>query len=97
MAKVIHEAILAKLVELFNWSDPSDTHALLHVENAVINLRTDLSVAEKERDALRAELDELKRLLPDCEHFPSSKLLVENQQLRERVNRLEAQLAGEKS
>lgn len=39
-------ALTSDLVKLFNWSDPSPLHAVLHVENAVGNLRADLAVAQ---------------------------------------------------
>lgn len=64
------ESLMEKLVGLFGWTDTSPLHALLHVENAVRNLRSDLAVEEKaaaeceknwlklrdENDALKAKV-----------------------------------------
>lgn len=38
--------LLALLAKLFDWSDTSYLHAMLHIENAVKNLRADLAVAK---------------------------------------------------
>lgn len=44
------DALVAKLVEIFGWEDPSFLHAILHVENAVGALRSDCVVmAEREK------------------------------------------------
>jgi cell division protein FtsB len=59
--------ILSELVRLFNWSDNSALHAALHIRNAVLNARADLSVAnyklerlEEENKILRQEISTLK-------------------------------------
>jgi len=59
------DTLIRMLVSEFGWEDTSYLHAMMHVENAVRNLRTDLSVAVKERDgyklALKHTEDALKR------------------------------------
>ncbi len=56
--------LVKELNEVFGWSD-GYLHALLHIKNAVENLRADLAVArnevarlEADRDALKAKLEE---------------------------------------
>lgn len=49
------------LVRLFGWKDRSYVHAIMHIENAVNNLRADLSVEKR-------EVEKLKRLLGRCEN-----------------------------
>ena len=47
------EALTSTLVKLFEWDeDPSFLHAATHIENAVMNLRTNLSVTTRDRDRL---------------------------------------------
>ena len=55
------ETLLAQLARLFAWGDRSALHAIMHIDNAVLNLRTDLSVAEAERDALRERCERLAK------------------------------------
>ena len=38
-------SILDDLIDLFGWEDKTPLHAVLHVRNAVNNLRADLAVA----------------------------------------------------
>ncbi len=38
-----HRLIVYELAELFGWSDRTPLHALMHVKNAVLNLRADLA------------------------------------------------------
>ena len=44
-AEIQRDELVAELVGLFDWQDTSYLHALLHVKNAVLNLRADLGVA----------------------------------------------------
>ena len=39
----IHRLVIHELAELFDWSDRTPLHALMHVTNAVLNLRVDLA------------------------------------------------------
>jgi hypothetical protein len=52
------DGLARKLAQLFGWEDKSFTHAVMHVENAVNNLRADLAVAHR-------RIAELERMLPD--------------------------------
>jgi len=38
-----HRLVVRELAELFGWSDRTPLHALMHVKNAVLNLRADLA------------------------------------------------------
>ena len=50
------KALVDLLVRVFGWSDTSYAHAVMHVENAVNNLRADLAVLEcKFNEALRRQ------------------------------------------
>ncbi len=51
--------LLKELVELFQWSDASPLHAVLHIRNAVGNLRADLAV---ERHCVQRLETEVARL-----------------------------------
>lgn len=42
------ESMLKVLAELFGWEDKTYAHAVMHVENAVNNLRADLATAKSE-------------------------------------------------
>lgn len=59
-AELGRDELTAMLVKLFDWEDTSFMHAVLHVENAVLNQRADLSAetrraekAERERDGVQ--------------------------------------------
>ena len=56
------DSLVALLVKLFNWSDPSYAHAVMHVENAVYNLRSDLAVALSEVEQLRRREETVQSL-----------------------------------
>jgi hypothetical protein len=45
-----HEALVNELCNLFDWSDRSALHALMHVTNAVLGLRVDLTVERERRE-----------------------------------------------
>ncbi len=45
-----HEALVNELCDLFDWSDRSALHALMHVTNAVLGLRADLTVERERRE-----------------------------------------------
>ena len=54
-----YRLVVRELAELFGWSDRSPLHALMHVRNAVLNLRADLAtekVLRKKAEALVAAL-----------------------------------------
>jgi chromosome segregation ATPase len=57
---VSHEELLQELApilaRLFDWSDTSYVHAILHVENAVSNLQCDLKVEQAEVKRLKTRL-----------------------------------------
>lgn len=57
------DALVKVLADLFDWSDRSYLHAVMHVENAVRNLRADLSVAEQDAATLRRELADIDAAL----------------------------------
>lgn len=61
--RLIATNLVAELVRLFGWSDPSPLHAVLHVENAVNNLRADLAVAQHHVATLTAKLDAAERAM----------------------------------
>lgn len=48
--------LVEKLAALFEWTDTSPLHALLHVENAVRNLRADLAVEKEQVVKLEAKV-----------------------------------------
>lgn len=45
--------LMRELTELFGWDDKTWLHAVLHVRNAVLNLRADLAVLREENQNLR--------------------------------------------
>ncbi len=51
------QSLLDLLARVFDWSDSSYEHAVMHVENAVNNLRADLSALEQNFDATIAAQD----------------------------------------
>ena len=51
------------LASEFDWSDTSYLHAMMHVENAIRNLRADARAAQAERDQCSAEADEMRECL----------------------------------
>ena len=68
------EFLRKTLNKLFGWRNDSWLHALSHIENAVLNLRTDLKVERKLREMAESERDEARRavqLLWEEGHDPS--------------------------
>jgi hypothetical protein len=61
-AKMLKD-LVETLARLFEWTDTSPHHALLHVENAVHNLRADLAVSQEDAARLRAKVSDLKARL----------------------------------
>ncbi len=59
-------AVVEALVRVAGWSDGSNTHALLHVENLVNNLRADVAAVADERDAFKARVEDLREERDDC-------------------------------
>jgi len=51
-----HEALVNELCDLFDWSDRSALHALMHVTNAVLGLRVDLTVERERREKAETRL-----------------------------------------
>lgn len=51
------DSLVAVLACLFGWEDKTYAHAVMHVENAVENLRADFKAAEKTIESLQAQLD----------------------------------------
>jgi hypothetical protein len=49
-----HRLVVKELAELFDWSDRTPLHALMHVTNAVLNLRVDLSTEKVLREKAEA-------------------------------------------
>lgn len=48
MAERQRDSLVAVLARLFDWEDKTYAHAVMHVENAVGNLRADLAAAKSE-------------------------------------------------
>lgn len=63
----VTENIVSELVRLFGWEDKTPLHAVLHVENAVGNLRADLAVARSEVQRVTEKHDRLQERLTDIE------------------------------
>lgn len=51
--------LVSIIVKLFDMGDPSYLHAVMHVENAVKNLRADLAVANLNADTYRTVLEKV--------------------------------------
>ena len=49
MAERQRDSLVAVLARLFDWEDKTYAHAVMHVDNAVNNLRADLATANSER------------------------------------------------
>jgi len=45
--KLMADHLLEVLVDLFGWSDKSMLHAVLHIRNAVLNLKADAAVIRR--------------------------------------------------
>lgn len=50
------DALVKELADLFGWSDRSYLHAAMHVKNAVLNLKADVSTSHEEVDLLTKKL-----------------------------------------
>jgi hypothetical protein len=66
------DTLVRMLASEFDWSDTSYLHAMMHVENAIRNLRADARAAQAERDEALANLNEreadVKTLQRELEH-----------------------------
>jgi len=56
-----------ELNELFGWGNESMLHALLHVKNAILNLRTDLIISQQETKKLKDKYDRLQEKISRIE------------------------------
>jgi len=45
--KLMADNLLEELVDLFGWDDKSMLHAVLHIRNAVLNLKADAAVIRR--------------------------------------------------
>jgi len=61
----VHEALLNELCDLFDWSDRSALHALMHITNAVVNLRVDLDVERDRREEAEAHWRKAKKKMQE--------------------------------
>ena len=81
-AKKERDDLVALLAKLFGWADNSYLHAVMHVENAVNNLRADLAAATKDRDMMLADNLRLIAMLKPSGHDAGSCCCPDCYQLR---------------
>ena len=73
MAERQRDSLVAVLARLFEWEDKTYAHAVMHVDNAVNNLRADLATANSERlvaeaTRWRMRAEDMHRVIVDfCE------------------------------
>lgn len=87
-----NDVLLKALVRAFGWSDPSYVHAYLHVENAVHNIQSNLSVERQMNEELRLKLEHMminhKVELARAKESVSNQPLVQLREVLKRAQRI---------